>query len=94
MIRTYLFSMYGCPHCQEMKDMLDNDGIEHEVKDIDEYSDEYNEFIKLVDNNEFVPAFLCIEINDNKVVRHLAMAPDRDYQDLEEALVKVKEFIG
>ena len=94
MIRTYLFSMYGCPHCQEMKDMLDNDGIEHEVKDIDEYSDEYNEFIKLVDNNEFVPAFLCIEINDNKVVRHLAIAPDRDYQDLEEALVKVKEFIG
>ena len=86
--------MYGCPHCQEMKDMLDNNGIEHEVKDIDEYSDEYNEFIKLVDNNEFVPAFLCIEINDNKVVRHLAMAPDRDYQDLEEALVKVKEFIG
>ena len=94
MIRVYLFSMDGCPHCLEMKTMLDGEGITHEVKDIDEYADEYNEFIKLVDDNEYVPAFLCIEIDDNKVVRHLAMAPDRDYQDLEEALVKVKEFIG
>lgn len=86
--------MDGCPHCQDMKSMLDSENIEYEVKDIEEYRDEYDEFIKLVDDNEFVPAFLCVYIDDDKISRHLVMAPDRDFQELEEALEKVKNFIN
>jgi hypothetical protein len=77
-----------------MKSMLDSENIEYEVKDIEEYRDEYDEFIKLVDDNEFVPAFLCVYIDDDKISRHLVMAPDRDFQELEEALEKVKNFIN
>jgi len=94
MIKIYLFSMEGCPHCQEMKGMLDNAKIDYEEKDINEYDDEYEWFMKLVDDNEFVPAFLCVYIDDDKISRHLVMAPDRDFQELEEALEKVKNFIN
>ena len=94
MNKVYLFSMDGCPHCQDMKSMLNSENIEYEVKDVEEYKDEYDEFIKLVDNNEFVPAFLCVDIEDNKVNRHLAIAPDRDFDDLEQALTLVKEFLN
>lgn len=95
MIKIYLFSMDGCPHCQEMKGMLDNAEIDYEEKDIDEYDDEYEWFMKLVDDNEFVPAFLCVETDENdSVVRHMAIAPDRDYDDLGGALSKIQEFIG
>lgn len=94
MNKVYLFSMDGCPHCQDMKSMLDSENIEYEVKDVEEYKDEYDEFIKLVDNNEFVPAFLCVDIEDNKVNRHLEIAPDRDFDDLEQALTLVKEFLN
>jgi glutaredoxin len=93
MIKVYLFSMEGCPHCQDMKSMLDSENIDYEVKDIDEYKDEYDEFVKLVDDNEFVPAFLCVDIDNNKVNRHFAIAPDRDFNDLEEAIILIKEFL-
>ena len=87
--------MEGCPHCQEMKGMLDNAKIDYEEKDINEYDDEYEWFMKLVDDNEFVPAFLCVETgNSNNVLKHMAIAPDRDYDDLEGALSKIQEFIG
>jgi len=49
MNKVYLFSMDGCPHCQDMKSMLDSENIEYDVKDVEEYKDEYDEFIKLVD---------------------------------------------
>jgi hypothetical protein len=76
-----------------MKSMLDSENIDYEVKDIDEYKDEYDEFVKLVDDNEFVPAFLCVDIDNNQVNRHFAIAPDRDFNDLEEAIILIKEFL-
>jgi glutaredoxin len=50
--KIYMFSMEGCPHCFEMKQMLDDSNIEYEVKDIDGQNDEYDSFIELVDGNE------------------------------------------
>jgi len=89
----YLFTMNGCPHCQEMKKLLDESGITYEVRDIDEYEEEYEEFQKIVEN-DYVPALLGVKLKDGKLVEHSAMAPDRDFQELEEALEKVKNFIN
>jgi glutaredoxin len=85
--------MQGCPHCQDIKEMLDNDKIEFIERDIDEFDEEYGEYQKIVEGNEFVPAFLCVEIDGNKVKRYEPLAPDRDFQELSEALEKVKKFI-
>lgn len=95
MIKVYLFSMEGCPHCHEVKGMLEDAKIDYEDKDINDHADEYDWFLQLVDNNEYVPAFLCVEVDENESVkRHMAIAPDRDYDDLEGALSKIQEFIG
>jgi glutaredoxin len=93
--KIYMFSMEGCPHCFEMKQMLDDSNIEYEVKDIDGQNYEYDSFIELVDGNEYVPAFLCLEVDENeKLKKHLAIAPDRDFDDLESALEIIKEFLN
>jgi glutaredoxin len=34
--KLYLFTMEGCPHCLEMKKLLDESDITYEVRDIDE----------------------------------------------------------
>jgi glutaredoxin len=92
--KIYMFSMEGCPHCMEMITMLEDSNIECEIKDIDEDDDEYNSFIQLVDGNEYVPAFLCVEVDENEKLRkHLAIAPDRDFDDLEQGLEIIKEFL-
>lgn len=91
--KLYLFTMEGCPHCLEMKQLLDENGIEYKVKDIDENEDEYQEFQKIVEN-DYVPALLGVKLNNGKMIKHLAIAPDRDFQELEEALEKVMEFIN
>jgi hypothetical protein len=76
-----------------MKQMLDDDKIDFIERDIDEFDEEYGEYQKIVEGNEFVPAFLCVEIDGDKVRRYQPLAPDRDFQELSEALVKIKEFI-
>ena len=83
--KLYLFTMEGCPHCLEMKKLLDESDITYEVRDIDEYEEEYEEFQKIVEN-DYVPALLGVKLKDGKLVEDSAMAPDRDFQELEEAL--------
>lgn len=85
--------MDGCPHCLEMKKLLDENNIKYIVRDIDEYEEEYEEFQKIVEN-DYVPALLGVKLKGGKIIEHSAMAPDRDFQELEEALEKVKNFIN
>ena len=86
-----LFTMQGCPFCVEMKDMLVNEGIDFVDRDIDEYEEEYNMFVEITEN-EFVPAFMLIENPDTEPISQL-FAPDRDYQDLEDGVKIIKEWI-
>jgi len=87
------YSMEGCPHCSEMKKMLDEGNIEYLERDIDENNEEYEMFVEATDN-EFIPSFMMFENHgedDFKNVR--LMAPDRDFETLEEALEKIKEYL-
>lgn len=93
MKKVFLFSMDGCPHCQDMKDMLDEKQIPYSVMDIDLNPDEYEEFKNIVDGNEYVPAFLCVNLNEGKLDSHLALAPERDFEELSEALEKIQQFM-
>lgn len=84
-----LFSMNGCHHCQHFKEMLDDNSIHYSELDIDEYPDEYDMFVKKTDGNEFVPAFMVIEIVDNKN-KFYYYVPERDYNELEDAIEIIK----
>ena len=81
--------MKGCPFCTDFKDMLTNEGIEFFDRDIDDYEEEYQLFTEVTDN-DMIPALLIIEGNDQEHKSFL-YAPERDYNELSEAVSIIKE---
>lgn len=84
-----IFSMKGCPHCHEFKEMLNNENIEYIDADIEDHSDEYEMFVQITEN-DFVPAIMLVdeENSNNKFY-----TPDRDFEDLEQGVELIKKYI-
>jgi glutaredoxin len=87
-----LYSMNGCPFCDEIKDLLKESNVDYTERDIDVYEKEYDIFVEAT-GNEFIPAFMLIEHEGEQVNDMKLMAPDRDFDDIHEALEKVKQFL-
>ena len=82
MNHVVVFTMKGCPHCDDFKE-----NIEFVDADIDDNSDEYNMFVKMTEN-EYVPAIMIV----NEQTRDAKFyAPDRDFEDLDQAVNLIKE---
>lgn len=88
-LNVIVYTMKGCPFCEDFKEMLVNENIEFFDRDIDEYSDEYDSFSKITEN-DMIPALLIIEGDDDKYESFL-YAPDRNYMELTEAVDIIKE---
>jgi glutaredoxin len=84
-----VFTMKGCPYCDEMKEKLNEVGVNFIDRDIDEHEDEYNLFVEVTEN-DYVPSFMIIESPDNLPKTYL-FAPDRDYQGIDEGIDIIKE---
>lgn len=84
-----VFTMDGCPHCGDFKEMLVKENIEFIEADIDENKEEYDMFVKITEN-EYVPAIMIVNETDRAAD---FLAPDRDFQDLDEAISKIKSII-
>ena len=89
MKQLVVFSMEGCPHCQEFKKILSESNLEFVDRDIQEHSDEYQMFTKV--KNDLVPAFMIIENPDKKNEKSYLFAPDRDFEDIEDGVSIIKE---
>ena len=87
-----LFTMEGCPYCVDLKNMLNESSIEYYDRDINEYEEEYNMFVKITEN-EYVPAFMLIESPDSEKPATDLFAPDRDFQDINEGFDIIKSFL-
>ena len=87
-----LFTMKQCPFCHMLKEMLDKENFDYVDRDIHEYEEEYNLFVE-VTNNEYVPSFMLIESPDDDPITGL-FAPDRDFEDINEGVKIIKEFIN
>jgi glutaredoxin len=85
-----VFTMKGCRYCEDLKKMLKEADIPFVNRDIDEYEEEYQLFSEVV-GNEFVPALMLIENPQEDAKSHL-YAPERDYNELEDAVKIIKEF--
>lgn len=81
--------MKGCPFCTDFKEMLTNEGIEFFDRDIDDYDEEYQLFTEVTDN-DMIPALLIIE-TDNEKHESFLYAPERNYDELSEALSIIQE---
>lgn len=80
--------MDGCPYCAEFKELLNQSNIEYVERDCDEYEVQY-EILKSNTNNDYVPA---IEIRDDVKMTKRFLVPDRDFEELEEAVEKVIQY--
>ena len=78
-----VFSMKGCPHCDNLKKQLKENNIKFIEIDVDENEEMYNKFSKIVEN-EFLPAIL---IGKN------AFVPDRSFNTINEAVDLVKKHL-
>lgn len=81
--------MEGCPFCTEFKEMLTNEGIEFFDRDIDKFKEEYDMFSDITEN-DMIPALLIIE-GDGKDHKSFLYAPDRNYNELTEAVDIIKK---
>lgn len=83
--------MKSCPFCTEFKEMLQKESIEFYDRDIDEYKEEYDLFTKLTEN-EMIPSIMIIE-NFGEDNNSFLYAPERDYNELSEAVEIIKNHI-
>ena len=79
-VRVKVFSMKGCPHCENLKNKLNENNIDYIEIDIDEHEELYNNFSKKV-NNEYLPAIL---------MDRTAFVPERSFNTIDEAVSLIK----
>jgi glutaredoxin len=92
MKKVVLFTMKGCPHCEKMKEILNENNINYLEKDIHEYEYEYDLFVEAT-NNEYIPSFILMTLKDNNPHNIKLLAPERDFDSIEEAYEKVKKYL-
>ena len=79
-MKVKVFSMKGCPHCDNLKNQLKENNIDFIELDVDKHEELYEKFSKKV-NNEYLPAIL---------IEKTAFLPDRSFQTINEAVELVK----
>lgn len=84
--KLVVYTMEGCPWCGEFKKILKENNIKFINRDIDKHKEEYDLFVEIT-SNDLIPSFMIVETDDESAQ---LFAPDRDYQDLNEALEIVK----
>ena len=88
-----IYTMKGCPFCTMMKEEMVKENIDFLERDIEEYEEEYDEFVSVTEN-EYVPALMLLTLDDNDTpsnIQHLA--PERDFQDIYEGVELVKGYV-
>jgi glutaredoxin len=88
-----LFTMVGCPFCTDMKNLLDEEGIDYYEMDIHENPQEFDVFTDIV-GNDYIPAFMLVEDMDKESPVSKCYAPDRDYNELSEGVDIIKGFLA
>lgn len=88
-LNVIVYTMKGCPFCDQFKEMLVQESIDFFDRDIDEHSDEYDSFSKITEN-DMIPALLIIE-GDGDNYESFLYAPDRNYMELTEAVDIINE---
>ena len=52
-----LYTMEGCPHCENLKDLIYEDNLDVEIRNIDDHQDEYKQFVELQEVSIYLTYF-------------------------------------
>jgi glutaredoxin len=83
-LNIIVYTMKGCPYCQDFKEMLTNEGIEFYERDIEEHVEEYDTFSTITEN-DMIPALMVIETINEEHKSYLYV-PEKNYNELTEAV--------
>ena len=75
-MEVIVFSMDGCPHCDNLKTKLKENNIQFTEKDVDKHEVLYESFSTKVDS-EYLPAIL---------IGKRAYIPERSFQTIDQAV--------
>lgn len=87
-----LYTMEGCPHCVNFKNMLKEGNIKFEERNIENYEEEYKNFVEAT-SNDYLPAFTLINIENKNDPQVELYAPDDDFENLNEAVEIINNFL-
>ena len=87
-----IYTMQGCPYCDQIKRQLDENNIPFHERDIDVYEEEFDLFSELV-GNEFVPAFMLIEYTEEGDPKSKLFSPEGDFDTIDEGDEIIKKFV-
>lgn len=90
-VNVIVYTMKGCPFCEDFKKMLQEHNIKFHERDIHEHESEYDTYSKIT-NNDMIPALLIIE-GDDKNHKSYLYAPERNFEKLDEALEIVRKHV-
>ena len=82
-MKVIVFTMEGCPWCDELKGQLDESNVEYEARDINEYSTMYNNFAKITEC-ELLPSVL---------IGKEALVPEKSFQTIEECVDTIESLL-
>lgn len=89
MKKLVVYTMKGCPYCEDFKKILKEQKIKFVNRDIDKHSDEYDLFVSIT--NEYVPSFMIVD--EENPEKSEVFAPELHFSDLDEALKLIKNRI-
>ena len=83
-MEVILFSMKGCPYCEDLKNKLIEREIKFIEKDVDENEVLYESFSKKVDS-EYLPAIM---------IGKKAFIPERSFKTIEQAVGIIENHLS
>ena len=82
MKKVIVYSQEGCTYCAELKNLLQSEGVEYRVKDIDENKEDWD-VISEHSGVQYVPTVLMVDTKDES---GRVLAPDRDFDEVTECV--------
>jgi glutaredoxin len=83
-VHNIIFTMKGCPHCEDIKNKLNENNISFVDRDIHEHASEYDDFSKFT-GSDYVPALLIVE-EENDDLKSYFYVPEKHYNEINEAV--------
>jgi len=88
-----LYTMDGCPHCENLKNIIYEQEIDVDIRNIKDHEKEYKQFVE-ASGSEYLPAFTLVETKDDGGHDIQLNVPDTSFNTIEEAAEKMKEFLS
>ena len=88
--RIVLYSMEGCPYCDELKGYMQMEGIDYNPIDI-EVKEKLWESVKEITGEDYVPTVMVVNTDTGSPK---FFVPDVDFEEPKECFTLVKDYIN